>query len=371
MSTFKQKLCKCKCNRFTNVHLRIIISLVIQMNDKASIQQIADALGLSRNTVSKVINNKPVPDNTRERVINKAIELGYKGFNQVKHVEVRKLKLLLLAGKPLSNLDFFISLVRGVENLVTNLNIDFFQYTINSNTSFEQLHNYMINLSIDGVIGIELYDDDFLKKFLSLKIPVTFIDAAYGLKDYEGNFDAILMESRDPIYKISKAFIQSGLNRIIYCGDHKHCQGFYERFLGLRDAIADIPHRMDLSQQLILPDDSPFGDSSWLAKKINALQMVPQAIVCANDFIAINVCQAIKKIGLRIPEDIQVVGFDNVVDSNFYIPSITTVNVDKELLGQEALYMLIDRINRPKTPTRMIYFKTELVIRNSTRVRIN
>ena len=179
----------------------------------------------------------------------------------------------------------------------------------------------------------------------------------FGLKEYQGDFDAICMESRDPIYKISKGFVENGLTRIIYCGDHKHCQGFYERFLGLRDAIADIPHRMDLTHSLILPDDSPFGDTQWLAKKINALPMLPQAIVCANDSIAINVCEAIKMIGLKIPADIQVVGFDNTVDSNLYTPSITTVSVDKELLGQEALYMLIDRIHRPNTPSRMIYFK--------------
>jgi len=340
------------------------------MKEKASIQQIADELGLSRNTVSKVINNKPVPGNTRERVIQKAIELGYKGFSQYQGHEVKKLKLLLLAGKPLSNLDFFISMMRGVENLVTNLNIDFFQYTINSNTSFDQLHSYMDNLNIDGVIGIELYDEGFLKKFLSLKTPVIFIDAAFGLKEMQGNFDAILMESREPMYKISSAFIKEGITRIVFCGDYKHCQGFYERFLGVRDAISDIPHRMDLTQQLILPDDSPFGDASWLAKKINNLSMTPQAIICANDSIAINVCQAVKKIGLNIPKDIQVVGFDNIVDASIYNPSITTVNVDKELLGQEALYMLIDRINRPSTPTRMIYFKTELIYRQSTKIKL-
>src|SRR5690554_5309243 len=122
------------------------------MKEKPSIQKIADELGLSRNTVSKVINNKPVPKNTRDRVIKKAIELGYKGFRQYQGTSIKNLKLLLLTGKPISNLDFFISMLRGVENLVSNLNIDFFQYTINAHTSFEQLRQYMLDLKIDGVI---------------------------------------------------------------------------------------------------------------------------------------------------------------------------------------------------------------------------
>ncbi len=345
------------------------MSLVIKMSNRVTIQQIADELGLSRNTVSKVINNKEVPDSTRDRVINKAIELGYKGFKQMKNLEVKKLKLLLLAGKPLSNLDFFISLIRGVENLVTGMNIDFFQYTMNTNTSFEQLENYMSNLKIDGIIGIELYDKPFLKKFLKLNIPVVFIDSAIDLKSYEGNFDIILMENREPIYQITKSLINNGLRRIVFCGDHLHCQGFYERFLGLRDALADISHRMDMSQQLLLPDDSPFGDEKWLSRKIKDLPIMPQAIICANDSIAIHVINAIKHLGLEVPGHIQVVGFDNIIDANYTDPTVTTVNVNKELLGQEALYHLTNRIHRKNIPTRTIYYNTHVIYRNSTIIR--
>jgi LacI family transcriptional regulator len=338
------------------------------MKKRVTVQQIADELGLSRNTVSKVINNKKVPEKTQKLVIEKAVELGYKGFNMLKEVEVEKFKILLLTGKPLSNLDFFISLVRGVENLVTNLNIDFFQYTINENTSFLQLKNYMENLKIDGVIGIELYDKEFLKKFLKTNIPIVVIDSAIGLRKYEGNFDVILMENREPIYKISKELINGGLMRISFCGDHMHCQGFYERFLGLRDAYLDISRRIDYKQQLLFDDDSPFGDIKWLAKKIKGLPMLPQAIICANDSIAINVINAVKYLGLKVPDMIQVVGFDNIVDAEYINPSLTTVNVDKELLGKEALYILIDRIRRKEIPTRTIYFNTNIVYRNSTRI---
>jgi LacI family transcriptional regulator len=339
------------------------------MNTKTSIQMIADALGLSRNTVSKVINNKPVPNLTRERVIKKAIEFGYKGFSQVKQTEIRRLKLLLLAGKPLSNLDFFISLVKGVENLATTLNVDFFQYTINPNTSFEQLRNYISTLKIDGIIVIELYDEGFLDRFLSLQLPIVFIDAAFGLKKHDGNYDVMLMESRDLVHRIAKEYLKNGYKEMVYCGDYQHCQGFYERFLGLRDAFSDYAIPIALNNQLIFSDQSPYDDPSWLAKKIIDLKIRPRVIFCANDFIAINTCKAIQYLKLRIPEDIQIIGFDNIVDSNFNIPSITTINVNKELLGQEALYVLIDRINRPNNPSRTIYFKTELIARGSTRIQ--
>lgn len=338
------------------------------MHKKINIQFIADALELSRNTVSKVINNKPVPNETRERVIKKAIELGYKGFGQAKQGEIRKLKLLLLAGKPLSNLDFFTSLVKGVENLASHLFIDFFQYTLNPNTSFDQLKNYMSNLNIDGVIVIEFYDDLVLSRLLSLSVPIVFIDAPFSLRNQEGNFDVILMEGRSIIEQVTKTYLKNGYQHVIYCGDHKHCQGFYDRFLGLRDAYSETEHPFHLSHHLILKDDSPYEDASWLGKKIASLPVRPQVIVCANDFIAINTIQAIFKLKLRVPEDIQVIGFDDIVDAQFHVPSITTIHVNKEQLGQEALYMLMDRINRPNHPSRVIYFKTTLVKRHSTRL---
>jgi LacI family transcriptional regulator len=338
------------------------------MNQKSSIQMIADALGLSRNTVSKVINNKAVPNLTRERVIKKAIEVGYKGFSQVKQTEIRRLKLLLLAGKPLSNLDFFMSLIKGVENLATTLNVDFFQYTVNPNTSFEQLQNYINTLKIDGIIVIELYDEVFLDRFITLQMPIVFIDGALGLKKRDGNYDVILMESRDLVSHIARGYLKNGYKDLVFCGDPEHCQGFYERFLGIRDAFSDQALTLNLNHQLIFPDNSPFGDVGWLAKKITQLKIRPKVIFCANDYIAINVCKALQLLNFRIPEDVQVIGFDNIIDSSLNVPSITTINVNKELLGQEALYVLIDRINRSVKPSRTIYFKTNLIPRNSSKL---
>ena len=73
--------------------------------------------------------------------------------------------------------------------------------------------------------------------------------------------------------------------------------------------------------------------SGW--QKIKGLPMLPQAIICANDSIAINVINAVKYLGLKVPDMIQVVGFDNIVDAEYINPSLTTVNVDKELLERK------------------------------------
>lgn len=339
------------------------------MKEKISVQKIANELNISRNTVSKVINNHPVPEATKVRVIQKAIELGYKGFNLIQdnnHKKEKQVRILLLAGKPLSNLDFFISLVRGVEDLVSQYNIDFFQYTLNKKTTYEQLKNYISSLNIDGIIGIELYDEALLENVLMLDAPLVLIDASLNITKYQGHYDAILMQSREPIYQLCTQLINHGHQRFSYVGDHKHCVGFYERFLGMRDALADIGHRLDLKQSLIFTDGSPYGDMQWLIKKITALPVRPKVFICSNDSIAINVVQALQKLRIRIPQDAQVIGFDNIIDAALNKPSITTIGVDKELLGKEAIQILLDRINRIDVPNRMIYIKTDIIYRETT-----
>ena len=98
---------------------------------KITLQVIADSLGMSRNTVSKVINNYPVPKETKDRVLKKAAEFGYKGFTNYEETrEVKHLNILLLTGRAIANLDFFLSIIRGIEESIQKYDIDFFQFTM-------------------------------------------------------------------------------------------------------------------------------------------------------------------------------------------------------------------------------------------------
>lgn len=337
------------------------------MSKIVTIKMIADELGLSRNTVSKALNNQRVSKETKELVINKAKELGYKGYGLISNEKkVKPLKILILAGKPLFDLDFFINFARGVENADTNYNVEIFQYTYGKKSTFEQLKNHLESLNIDGIIGIELYEHSLLVNILKTKIPIVFIDASLNLKYLEGNYDVLLMENRDSVYKICINLITKGYNRFTFLGDHLHCLGFNERFLGMRDSLDDINHRINMDQQLLLPDNSPFGDITWLTNKIKSLKYKPEVFVCANDSIAHNLVNALKRLNIKVPEEAQVIGFDNTIDSTTSNPKITTVDVNKELLGSEALYLLIDRINRKNGPSKTIYIKTNILYRETT-----
>lgn len=339
----------------------------VKMSEIVTIKQIAEDLNISRNTVSKALNNKHVSEKTKELVLNKAKELGYKGFGyDDKEKEKETLNILLLAGKPLYDLDFFVSFAKGVENTNSKYHIEIFQYTYGQNNTFEQLKNHLTSLKIDGIIGIELYSHSLLVNILRTNIPIVFIDASTNLKYLKGNYDVLLMQSRDSVYKVCSNLIQKGYNRLTFCGDHLHCIGFNERFLGMRDSLDDISHRIDMSQQLLLPDNSPFGDTNWMVSKIKSLKYRPHVFVCANDSIARSVINALRQMNIEVPKDAQVIGFDNTIDSRLESPKITTINVDKELLGKEALYLLIDRIIRKGSVSKNIYINTDIIYRETT-----
>jgi LacI family transcriptional regulator len=338
------------------------------MKKKAiTIQAIAEEVGVSRNTVSKVINGHPVPITTKEKIIKKAIDMGYKGFAHIKTIdESLPLRLLLLTGRPLSNLDFFLSIIRGIESSIQKYEIDFFQYTLGPNTTSSQLKNYIESLDIDGIIGIELYAREHLNHVLSIGTPIVFIDSLTFMNRMSGNYDVILMESMQNIYRITTKLIGHGAKTFGFVGDPEHCQGFYERFLGMREALFEHGMPFDQLYSVLESDDSPYGDVQWILKQVAKLKEIPDVFVCANDSIAIPLIDALKKLYLNIPEDIQVIGFDNITEASLNAPALTTIDIDKEQLGQEIIHTLLQRIKRASIPNRTIYLKTNIIYRKTT-----
>jgi len=336
--------------------------------NNVTIQAIADALGISRNTVSKVMNGHDVPHQTKEQVVKKAIDMGYKGFNQIKAIEETKpLKLLLLTGKPLSNLDFFLSIIRGIESSIQRYDIDFFQYTVNTTTTTDQLENYIQSLNIDGIIGIELYDRKYLNQVLHIGTPIVFIDSMTSSTPLIGNYDIVLMESSQNIYKLASKMIAEGAKSFGFVGDPDHCLGFYERYLGMREALYKHKIHLDEKKCILEPDESPYGDVNWLMQKLAHMDHIPEVFFCANDSIAIPLTEALKKLYKRVPQDVQVVGFDNTIEAALNHPSLTTIDIDKEQLGQEVIHTLLQRIKRATIPNRTIYLKTKTIYRQTTK----
>ncbi len=340
------------------------------MKKAVTINDIAEQLNLSRNTVAKALNGQYVPEKTRELVLKKAQELNYKSLN-VSHLEIgaKKYKILLVAGKPLNNMNYFVPLVQGIENYCFGHNYGFFQHTYNVNrTPFAGFADYVKELRPDGIVAIECFDKNFIGKLLNLDKPICFIDFTAHDVSFNKRYDIISTNDEKSVCDMVKLLINRyGVNSFTFVGDRRHCLSFHERYMGMLKGIISLKNEHSKKDDILCNDESfDYGNADAIKTEILKLKYRPDCFICCNDFVARNVCNALKSLNVNIPRDALVVGFDNVSEATAFKPGISTFSVNKEFLGMETLRTLINRIENPNTPSRTITVSTDLILREST-----
>lgn len=340
------------------------------MKKAVTIKSIAEQLNLSRNTVAKALNGQYVPEKTRALVLKKAQEMNYKSLN-ASHIEIgnKKYRILLVSGKPLNNINYFIPLIRGIENYCFEKNYEFFQYTYNINrTPFISFANYVKELKADGIVAIECFDKNFIEKLINLGLPICFNDFTASDLAVNNNYDIIGTNNEKSICDIVKYIHKKyNLSRFTFVGDRKHCLSFLERYTGMLQGIINLGGAHSGQDDILCNDESfDYGNSDAIRTEILKLKFRPECYICCNDFVARNVCNALKSLNVRVPQDALVVGFDNVAEATAFSPEITSFSIDKEFLGRETLRTLVHRIENPDIPSRIICVNTTMILREST-----
>lgn len=341
------------------------------MKKAVTILDIANELGISRNTVSKALNGGYVPEKTRKLVLDKALEMNYKSMSQniVEVSNKKTYRLLLLSGKPLNNINFFIPIIRGIENYCYDNKYELIQYIYNKGiSSFDSFKSYIKGLHVDGIIAIETFEREFIDNLMTLSLPITFIDFCANTLFHSGNYDIIETSNREPIYQMTRILNKKyGIKAFSFVGDYTHCLSFQNRYVGMIQALflSGIPHKR--ADDILHSDNFDYGNPSALAAEIKKLKTFPKCFICCNDFIARNVCNALKELNINVPNDTFVVGYDDSLDSTMCHPKITTIGMNKEFLGAEAVRTLEFRIENPNIPTREISIESMIIPRESTK----
>lgn len=336
--------------------------------DRITVQDIADALSLSRNTVSKALNNQYVPPRTRERVLSAAIEMGYKSYGTVASTDMDKkhLRIVLITSKHLMTMTFFIQLVRAIALRLDEMdNVELLQFTVSKAFFFDRLVDYLHENAVDGIICIELFGADYVPCLIALGFPTVFFDFPIYLS-VSGNYDVVLPESFSSVKNFCLTLIRErGIRSLGFVGDYTHCISFYERFLAMREALFLAGMEYDTDCSFIEKDSFPYGDPEELARAL-ARTKIPECYICANDTIAVSVIRALKLLRKRVPRDVMVAGFDNLPEAKNCDPALTTFNVDKTGLGRKLLDVLLARIGRPREKSQVIYLQSKQILRQTT-----
>lgn len=333
----------------------------MRRNRKAiTIQDVAKAAGVSVSTVSRVLNNKDdVAFETFDKVRQVIGELQYSSSLAARGMRSHHTNVIGLIIPEVAS-PFCHEILRGVNRAIAKLNKDLLIYTSGGArreniAQHEQSYVSLLNGGItDGIIVVTPTATNF-----TTHAPVVIIDPNNESPD----FPSISSTNREGALAAMNYLTGLGHRRIGFITGRMELISANQRLQGYRDGLAAVS--IPLDQKLIEIGDYSTEQAVLCARKLISLPNRPTAIFAANDMTALGVYQAAKEAGLDIPNDLSVVGFDNLDGSCLMVPALTTVDQSVEEIGTIATEMINSLINDEKLKNKQHIIQTRLVIRDS------
>lgn len=333
---------------------------------RTTISDIARLANVSKATVSRVINNKSegVGEETKQKILKIIKELNYQPSLIARGLVTKRINSIGLIIPDIAN-PFFPQLARGAEDAALKNGYNLFLCNSDNNLEKEKLYiDAFIKKSVDGVIlTSSLSKSRFQCRLLKDRnIPFILLDRYIeGMEQESGVF----LDNEAGAYQATSYLLKNGHERIAFISGPFSVTTARQRFQGFQKAHYDRGVPIDF--QLIreggyhLENGVKFVEE-LLAKKINFT-----AIFAGNDMIAVGALKTLKKQGIKVPDCLEVIGFDNIDLSSLIEPSLSTVAQPTYEMGFLGAEMLIDLIEGKKVKNNRILLKPELILRETTR----
>jgi LacI family transcriptional regulator len=332
-----------------------------QVSGRTTIFDVADAAGVSYGTVSRVINNDPhVKAETRTRVIDAIERLGYVTNRQAQNLARGQTHVIGVLVPDLGT-GYIGEIIRGIDSELDHAGYDLMMFTTHRRAAKEA--NYVASLAQGVAEGLLLVlprnPADYLGVLNNRKFPHVLIDhqgvdtnsPAVGATNWQGGFVA------------TEYLIGLGHERIGFITGSMDLGCSQERLEGYKAALR--VHHFPETPELIFEGDF-FQNSGVIgANVLLDLPQPPTAIFASNDVMAMGAMDVIRHRGLRIPDDISIVGFDNIPQAEMVYPPLTTVQQPLEQMGRVATQALLDMLKDPEKQITRVELPTELIVRSS------
>src|SRR5699024_1671707 len=331
-----------------------------------TIKDVAKLAGVSTSTVSRALSgNIPVSEETKAKVMKAVKELNYKPNLMAKGLKEGKSNVIGLIIPDIQN-PIFPSIVRGIEDAARNNGFNVVLINTDENIDNEVAAvNMLKNRWIDGFIFATATSTENSKHIYQLikeNIPVVLI-----IRNIGEDFNSVVTNNCEASYEAVSYMINRGLRKIGIVNGDLNLNLYMERFKGYREALAD--------NELEVVDEICFNSSNsglscyellkdYFSKEENRNKI--DGIFATNDYKAIEAVRAIKDSGLKVPEDISIMGFDDVIISSFIDPPLTTVYQPFYEIGERSVERLLGLINtKDLTNKKVEVLDSKLTIRNS------
>ena len=329
----------------------------------SGINEVAKRAGVSIATVSRVINNSgSVGAETRIKILQIIKELKYKPNRVAKRLRNKNASGNLL-GVLIPDIQnpFYVEVLRGIEDVTYENKYALIMCNFSQDEKKEKLYlDILQSESIDGLIAAPVNEHD--QKVINLVksgLPIVCFDRGLSGVDV----DVVLVENRNGAFSAVDYLAKSGYKRIAYISGLPQLPSSQQRELGYTDAL--IANGLTIDRLFIRYGDSRHESGVRLCEELLSLPVPPDAIFTGNNLITLGALETIHRKGLKIPEEVAIIGFDDMYWSISLNPPLTAVRQPAYEIGKRAAEQLILRINDPTRPTVNLTLKTELMIRNS------
>ena len=325
-----------------------------------TIFDVAREADVSYSTVSRVINNKGVSADKRERVLRAMAELGYVANLQARSLAGGKSNIIGLLVHSLT-VEYFGEIARGVDEALSEVQYDLMLYTTHRRKGRESA--YVTRLTRNLVDGLLLVlprnAEAYLETLRLRRFPYVLVDhqgigsdvPSVGATNWQGGYDG------------TRYLINLGHRRIGFVTGDMTLGCARDRLAGYQQALRDAG--LPLDPALVREGDFLQPQGFTCGNELFDLALPPTAIFASNDVSAFGVMEAVRNRGLRIPDDVSIVGFDDIPQAAQVHPSLTTVRQPLAEMGRAAVELLFTYIHEADAAVKRIELPTALIVRQS------
>lgn len=331
-----------------------------------TIYDIAKALSLSPATVSRGLKDHPAINiKTRKRIMDTAREMGYRSNSFASNLRMQKTNTIGIIVHELKS-QFISSVLAGIEKVMTEAGYDLI--IGHSSETYRKeaanAHN-LFHKRVDGLIASLAFDTrdmDHFDPFVQKGIPIVFFDRVeefhYGTR--------VIIDNAQAGYEATAHLAAQGCRRIAHITANLGRNVYAGRLKGYKQALAD--YDLPFEPSLLLVNDLSEAAAIRSARQFLNMKTRPDGVFATNDFFAALFLQTLKEGGIRVPEDIAIVGFNNDAISKITQPKLTTINYPGEEMGEQAARCLLENLTGVSSArsTDTIIIRSELIVRDSS-----
>lgn len=335
------------------------------MKNNLTIADIAKIAGVSKSTVSFVLNNKEgISQKTRQKVLDVIKETNYRPTLNSRRLYFQKSFTIAVMfdseNRRFDNL-FYLDIMSALLKRCTSYDYSLVYSEYSCQNDEIVLPDNVLNNDVDGLVFLKDLPLAMASTVQNLGIPFVVVDAH---ADHE-SIPCIKVDYRLAAYTAVKHLIQKGHKQIGFVGN-MHLPAFYTQiFSGFQKALreAGLPLELDWCFEKVYDRQST---EEYIAQLLREKEL-PTAIFCMEDILAIELIRYLHKNGVSVPDDISVIAIDDIILSNEIYPALTTVAIDKDLLGSSAIDVLMCLINDQEAAS-VSMSATQVVERESVKV---